>query len=79
MAFQPTIPSNYGGFISEPLANLSGSKGPRPDIAKEELNVLAKLVGCNEKDEDDLEESGKKFKISLFDMAGLEIGSGLEL
>ena len=68
---QPLIPSNYGAFVNESLPGLSSKKSSKHDVAKQELNLLAKLVGC----EEETNESGghQKHKINLFETAGIEI------
>ena len=68
---QPQIPSNYGEFVNETLPGMSSKTGSKHDVAKQELNLLAKLVGC----EEETNESGnhQKHKINLFETAGIEI------
>ena len=68
---QPFIPSNYGEFVNETLPGMSSKTGSKHDVAKHELNLLAKLVGC----EEDANEppNNQKHKINLFETAGIEI------
>ena len=68
---QPFVPSNYGAFVNETLPGLSSNKTAKHDVAKQELNLLAKLVGC----EEEANETGghQKHRINLFETAGIEI------
>ena len=70
---QPVVSSNYGEFINEPLASISSSDGSKTYVAKKELNLLAKLIGCDEQETDDSAGTQKKFKINLFETAGINI------
>ena len=79
MTPHPEIPSNYGEFVMEPLASISSANKSKPYVAKEELNLLAKLVGCDERDEDDSEGKYKKFKINLFETAGVDVNTNLNI
>ena len=72
LTLRTDTPSNYGEFVTESLVSISSSKGSKPYVAKEELNLLAKLVGCDERN-DDSEETCKKFKINLFETAGVDV------
>ena len=70
---QPIIPSNYGEFVDEPLVNISSATGSKHYVAKEELNLLAKLVRCDEQEKENSEGNHKTFKINLFDTADIDI------
>ena len=68
---RPIIPANYGEFVDESLATMTSSKGTETYVAKQELNLLAKLVRCD--DQDDCNNRNKQFKINLFETAGIDI------
>ena len=68
---RPIIPANYGQFVDESLATMTSSKGTETYVAKQELNLLAKLVRCD--DQDDCNNLNKQFKINLFETAGIDI------
>ena len=67
------VPSNYGEFVNESLAAISSTTtgSQQHSFAKEELNLLAKLVGCTEQEKDNSDSTHKKFKLNLFETAGI--------
>ena len=50
---------------------MTSSKGTETYVAKQELNLLAKLVRCD--DQEDCNNRNKQFKINLFETAGIDI------
>ena len=68
---RPIIPANYGEFVDESLATMTSSLGTETYVAKQELNLLAKLVRCD--DQDDCNSRNTQFKINLFETAGIDI------
>ena len=72
------VVSNYdASFTPPPLNESSPNKQTSKSslIAKEELNLLAKLVGCSENNEGsgDNKESCATFKLNIFDTSGMEV------
>ena len=80
------FPSNYGEFLAEqPLAlynhkqqqstSSSLSSSSKGYLAKEELNLLAKLIRCDEEDNNTGREKQQIFRINLFDTAGVDMAA----